>query len=155
MIKLGKEKGLEIINEWIKSCTYYLYWSATSTVNEDGNVVLAKYMILCQIVVDVLPTTPGITTLLFLVGPYPISVQKWTIWYRLLISWFQGKPLFQMTKISLLYNNHFVVSAFIIFHIIVDEVVQQITKVKAKPLCTACKQYMMDHKHVAHCPKNK
>ncbi len=36
-------KGCEEAKEWIKPCTRHLYWSATSTSNGDGSVIVAKF----------------------------------------------------------------------------------------------------------------
>ena len=43
LTKLGKEKGCEVINEWIRSCVNHVYWSATTTMDGNGDVILAKY----------------------------------------------------------------------------------------------------------------
>ena len=48
--KLGKEKGMESINDWIQSCINHLYWSATSTFDGNGDVILANFKVfLCHI----------------------------------------------------------------------------------------------------------
>ena len=43
MTKLGKENEMEIINDWIQISKKHLYWSATSTKDENGKVILAKF----------------------------------------------------------------------------------------------------------------
>ena len=39
LTKLSKEKGFEIIAEWIKPCENHLHWSATSTHDGNGIVI--------------------------------------------------------------------------------------------------------------------
>ncbi|KAM7429650.1 hypothetical protein ABFA07_019533 [Porites harrisoni] len=41
--KLSKEKGCEILAEWIKPCENHLYWSATTTFSGHGKVIWAKF----------------------------------------------------------------------------------------------------------------
>ena len=41
--KLSKEKGREILAEWIKRCDNHLYWSATTTFSGNGKVIWAKF----------------------------------------------------------------------------------------------------------------
>jgi len=41
--KLSKEKGCEILAEWIKPCVNHLYWSVTSTFSGNGKVIWAKF----------------------------------------------------------------------------------------------------------------
>ena len=43
MKNLGKEYEMEIINDWIPITRNHLYWSATSTRDENGQVILAKF----------------------------------------------------------------------------------------------------------------
>ena len=43
MSKLSKEKGCEVLAEWIKPCENHLYWSASSTFNGKGSVIWAKF----------------------------------------------------------------------------------------------------------------
>ena len=38
-----KLKGCEALVDWIKPCEKHFYWSATSTTNDDGNVIWAKF----------------------------------------------------------------------------------------------------------------
>ena len=52
LTKLGKQEGLEIINEWIKSCKRHLYWSATTTLDENDDVILAKFKVFLNHVID-------------------------------------------------------------------------------------------------------
>lgn len=41
--KISKEKGCEILSDWIKPCERHLHWSATSTFDGNGNVIWAKF----------------------------------------------------------------------------------------------------------------
>ncbi|XP_068712164.1 uncharacterized protein [Montipora foliosa] len=41
--KISKEKGCEVLGEWIKPCEKHLYWSATSTFSGNGRVIWAKF----------------------------------------------------------------------------------------------------------------
>ena len=43
MEKLAKKKGFEEICAWIKSMVNHLYWSAMSTKDGDGEMVLEKW----------------------------------------------------------------------------------------------------------------
>lgn len=43
LIKLSKEKGCEVIGKWRKACVRHLYWSVTSTMPNQGEVILAKF----------------------------------------------------------------------------------------------------------------
>ena len=42
MEKLAKEKGCEIVSEWQKSMVNHLYWSAYSTTDGNGDVILER-----------------------------------------------------------------------------------------------------------------
>lgn len=52
LLKLGKEKGCEIVNEWIRSCLNHLHWSASTTANGDGNVIWAKFKTFLSHILD-------------------------------------------------------------------------------------------------------
>ena len=41
--KLSKEKGCEVLAEWVKPCENHLYWSASSTFSGNGKVIWAKF----------------------------------------------------------------------------------------------------------------
>ncbi len=41
--KMAKEKGMEIISEWIRPIENHLYWSALTTSNGDGRIIWAKF----------------------------------------------------------------------------------------------------------------
>lgn len=41
--KIAKKKGNDCLLEWIKPCANHLYWSATTTLNGDGQVIWAKF----------------------------------------------------------------------------------------------------------------
>ena len=41
--KIAKEKDCEELLPWVKPCVNHLYWSATSTVNRNGQVIWAKF----------------------------------------------------------------------------------------------------------------
>ena len=41
---LAHKKECEIVSEWIKSMVNHLYWSATSTKDGDGELILAKWL---------------------------------------------------------------------------------------------------------------
>ena len=41
--KIAKEKGCELLSVWIKPCINHFYWSATSTVNGNGQVIWANF----------------------------------------------------------------------------------------------------------------
>ena len=43
LTKLAKYAGCESLLEWIKPCSNHLYWSATTTLNGNGNVIVAKF----------------------------------------------------------------------------------------------------------------
>lgn len=43
LTKLSKEKGCEMLSEWIKPCENHLYWSASSTFSGNGLVIWAKF----------------------------------------------------------------------------------------------------------------
>jgi hypothetical protein len=43
LLKLSKEKGYEVVKEWITPCERHLYWSATSTFSGTGAVIWAKF----------------------------------------------------------------------------------------------------------------
>lgn len=40
---MSKEKGCEILAEWIKSCGNHLYWSTTTTLSGNEKVIWAKF----------------------------------------------------------------------------------------------------------------
>ena len=52
ILKLAKEKDCEILNDWIKSCTNHLLWSATTTSSGDGDLVLAKFNVFLSHILD-------------------------------------------------------------------------------------------------------
>lgn len=41
--KLAKEKGCEVLVNWIKPCENHLFWSASTTFSGDGRVIWAKF----------------------------------------------------------------------------------------------------------------
>ncbi|XP_015765439.1 PREDICTED: uncharacterized protein LOC107344300 [Acropora digitifera] len=41
--KLAKEKGCEVLADWIKPCENHLFWSASTTFSGDGRVIWAKF----------------------------------------------------------------------------------------------------------------
>ena len=41
--KISKEKGCEVLGEWIKPCKKHLHWSATSTFSGNKRVIWAKF----------------------------------------------------------------------------------------------------------------
>ena len=43
LTKLSKEKGFEVVAEWIRPCENHLHWSATSTHDGNGIVIWAKF----------------------------------------------------------------------------------------------------------------
>ncbi len=43
MLKAGKEKGCEVIMQWITGVRNHLYWCATSTKEGFGNMISAKW----------------------------------------------------------------------------------------------------------------
>lgn len=43
LTKLSKEKGCEMLSEWIKPCENHLYWSASTTFSGNGLVIWAKF----------------------------------------------------------------------------------------------------------------
>ncbi|XP_068757455.1 uncharacterized protein [Montipora capricornis] len=43
LTKLSKEKGCEMLSEWIKPCENHLYWSALTTFSGNGLVIWAKF----------------------------------------------------------------------------------------------------------------
>ena len=43
MTKLAKYAGCESLLEWIKPGSNHLYWSATTTLTGNGNVIVAKF----------------------------------------------------------------------------------------------------------------
>lgn len=43
LLSASKEKGCEVIQEWIKGIRRHLYCSATSTKPGSGNLILAKW----------------------------------------------------------------------------------------------------------------
>ena len=40
---MSKEKGCEMLSEWIKPCENHLYWSASTTFSGNGLVIWAKF----------------------------------------------------------------------------------------------------------------
>ena len=42
-MKISREKDCEALGEWIKPCENHLHWSATSTFDGNGLVILAKF----------------------------------------------------------------------------------------------------------------
>jgi hypothetical protein len=45
---LSKEKDCGEVKAWIKSITNHLYWSAASTPDQNGDVIVAKWKSVCQ-----------------------------------------------------------------------------------------------------------
>ncbi|XP_031551765.1 uncharacterized protein LOC116289030 [Actinia tenebrosa] len=43
LTKISKEKGCEVLNQWIKPCQNHLVWSATSTPSGNGQLIWAKF----------------------------------------------------------------------------------------------------------------
>lgn len=43
LTKLSKEKGCEVLSEWIKPCENHLCWSASTTFSGNGLVIWAKF----------------------------------------------------------------------------------------------------------------
>lgn len=43
LIKLGKEKGFEVVAQWRKACVRHFHWAVTSTEESRGAVKLAKF----------------------------------------------------------------------------------------------------------------
>ena len=43
LTKISKEKGCEVLSEWIKPCQNHLMWSATSTPSGNGQLIWAKF----------------------------------------------------------------------------------------------------------------
>ncbi len=43
---------MEIVKEWIRPCENHLYWSATTTSNGNGAVILAKFKAFLQHILD-------------------------------------------------------------------------------------------------------
>ena len=43
LLAASKEKGCEILKEWMKGIRRHLYWSATSTKPGFGNLIVAKF----------------------------------------------------------------------------------------------------------------
>lgn len=41
--KIAKIKGCEVVDPWVKPCENHLYWSALSTSDGNGKVILAKF----------------------------------------------------------------------------------------------------------------
>ena len=41
--KLAKERGCEVLADWIKPCENHLFWSASTTFSGDGRVIWAKF----------------------------------------------------------------------------------------------------------------
>ena len=52
LTKIGKESNCAEINGWIRACENHLLWSATSTSNGDGKVILAKFLSFLGHIVD-------------------------------------------------------------------------------------------------------
>lgn len=52
LIKLSKEKGCEVIGKWRKACVRHLYWSVTSTMPNQGEVILAKFQCLLSHIIN-------------------------------------------------------------------------------------------------------
>ena len=52
LTKLGKQEDLAVINKWIKSCKRHLYWSATTTFDENDDMILAKFKVFLSHVVN-------------------------------------------------------------------------------------------------------
>ena len=40
---IAKQKGCEILTEWIRPCENHLYWSATTTMCGTGRIIWAKF----------------------------------------------------------------------------------------------------------------
>lgn len=43
LYKIAKEKGCEVLGDWINPCERHLHWSATSTFSGNGKIILAKF----------------------------------------------------------------------------------------------------------------
>ena len=43
LTKLAKFKGCEELSDWIKPCIRHLFWSATTTLSGNGEVMFAKF----------------------------------------------------------------------------------------------------------------
>ena len=41
--KLAKEKGCEVLADWIKPCENHVFWSASTTFSGDGRIIWAKF----------------------------------------------------------------------------------------------------------------
>lgn len=52
MLKFAKEKDCEILNDWTRSCTNHLHWSATTTSSGDGDLILAKFNVFLSHILD-------------------------------------------------------------------------------------------------------
>ena len=52
LIKLSKEKGCEVIGRWRKACVRHLYWSVTSTMPNQGEVILAKFQLFLSHIIN-------------------------------------------------------------------------------------------------------
>ena len=40
---MSKEKGCEMLSEWIKPCENHLYWSTSTTFSGNGLVIFAEF----------------------------------------------------------------------------------------------------------------
>ena len=49
---ISKQKGFELLSEWIQPCINHLHWSATTTLSGDGNIILAKFKSFLGHIVD-------------------------------------------------------------------------------------------------------
>lgn len=52
MVKIANQKDCECLQEWIKPVQNHLYWSATSTFDGEGKVILAKFESFLSHVID-------------------------------------------------------------------------------------------------------
>lgn len=52
LVKLGKYKDCDLINDWIKSITNHLYWSAASAPDGDGEQMATRWKSLMDHICD-------------------------------------------------------------------------------------------------------
>ena len=43
LTKLSKDKGCEMLSEWIKPCENHVYWSTSTTFSGNGLIILAEF----------------------------------------------------------------------------------------------------------------
>lgn len=49
---IAKQKDCEIVSDWVQSCINHLHWSATTTEDGDGDVILAKFKVFLSHILD-------------------------------------------------------------------------------------------------------